>query len=90
MSDTLTEPPIAIRPEDWALTPASVQKQISLLVERIRQLEGEVAELRARVNTNSSNSSVPPSKDPPWAKPTRRQRQAQGVDAAGSWAIKHI
>ena len=29
----------------------------------------KIAELEARLNQNSKNSSTPPSKDPPWKKP---------------------
>lgn len=41
------------------------------LLERVRQLEGKVADLEKRLGRNSSNSSKPPSSDPGAAKSTR-------------------
>ena len=57
----LAEPPLP--PEIWATTPAAAQALIVALQQRIRELE-------ARLSHNSSNSSRPPSSDPPQA-PTR-------------------
>jgi len=39
-----------------------------LTSERLPELKGEVAQLKARLNQNSSNSSKPPSSDPPSVK----------------------
>lgn len=74
---------LGIPEADWAQTPASVQAVVRALVQvvqdlqvqhqtaltRITALEQEVAELRARLNQHSQNSSKPPSSDPPSAPP---------------------
>jgi transposase len=39
---------------------------------RVQELEARLAELEARLSQNSSNSSRPPSSDPPWSKPKRK------------------
>ena len=41
---------------------------------RIEALEREVAELKARLKKDSSNSSKPPSSDPPWKDPAERRQ----------------
>jgi transposase len=48
--------------EDWAATPLAVR---ALVLELLRRL----AEVEARLNQTSRNSSKPPSSDPPGAKP---------------------
>lgn len=40
------------------------------LMKRVAALESKLARLEARLRQNSSNSSRPPSSDPPWSKPT--------------------
>jgi transposase len=78
-------PPI---PDDlWAtLTPAAqaaVRAVIAGLQQQIDGLRAEVAELKGRLGRNSSNSSAPPSTDPPHAKaapprtPTGRRKGGQ-------------
>ena len=52
-------PDAAPLPDDVALDDVALCHQI------IRELQREVAELKARLNQNSSNSSKPPSSDPP-------------------------
>jgi transposase len=70
----LTELPLA--PEIWAAAPSAAQALILTQCERIRELE-------ARLGQNSSNSSRPPSSDPPQALrrrpvgPSGRQRGGQ-------------
>ena len=61
---------------DLAATPPSVlaliewqARQIARLTTRVAELEAQVAELTARLNKNSSNSSLPPSASHPHAKP---------------------
>jgi transposase len=44
---------------------------------QIEALQREVTELRARAGKNSSNSSKPPSSDPPWKKPEQRRRPGE-------------
>src|SRR5215813_4768470 len=55
-------PPAGIRAEDWAATSVAVRV---LVMELLRRL----AEVEARLNQTSRNSSKPPSSDPPGAKP---------------------
>src|SRR5690349_7012952 len=55
-------PPAGINAEDWAATPVAVR---ALVVELLRRL----AEVEARLNQTSRNSSKPPSSDPPGVKP---------------------
>ena len=70
----LTDPPLP--PDIWAATPRAAQALIVGLQERVRALE-------AQLGQNSSNSSRPPSTDPPQAPPrpkaptTGRQRGGQ-------------
>ena len=66
-----TDPPI---PEVmWARLPEEVREILLVIIQgyrtRIDQLEAKVAQLEARLNQNSSNSSIPPSANPPHAKP---------------------
>jgi transposase len=58
-------PELPFSAEDWAATPKPVQEFVKSLIQRIPQLEAELAELRERVNRNSRNSSQPPSQDGP-------------------------
>src|SRR3954451_11209136 len=70
----LTERPLP--PEIWAATPAAAQALIVALQARVRELE-------ARLGQDSSNSSRPPSSDPPQARvppkapPAGRKRGGQ-------------
>jgi transposase len=70
---------LPIDPKDWERTPPGVQvvvialggqiqafkEQVTVLEEQIASLQAEVERLREQVNKNSSNSSKPPSSDPP-------------------------
>jgi hypothetical protein len=69
-------PPAGITPEDWAATPVAVQQfllatltVVALQQQQIAQLIARVADLEARLNQHSQNSSKPPSSDPPSAPP---------------------
>ena len=64
MSDQL--PPPGISEEDWAATPVAVRVVVMELLRRLAQLE-------ARLNQTSRNSSKPPSSDPPQANRERRK-----------------
>jgi len=55
-------PPLGISEEDWSATPLAVRVVVMELLQRVAQLE-------ARLNQTSRNSSKPPSSDPPEAKP---------------------
>ena len=54
----------------WASAPPEVQAVITVLVEQNGLLQRRVADLEARLNLNSTNSSKPPSSDPPRIKRT--------------------
>ena len=62
---------------------APLPDDLALCHQIIRDLQREVAELKARLNQNSSNSSKPPSFDPPSVKrappkrPTSKKRGGQ-------------
>src|SRR5262245_20920313 len=55
-------------PELLADLPPAVVAYIRWLEARVAQLEGRVADLEAKLNQNSTNSSRPPSSDPPAVK----------------------
>jgi transposase len=69
-------------PEDQRATlPAEVVAYIAALEAAVQTLRAEVATLQARAGQNSTNSSRPPSSDPPGssaAKPPRGQRRPGG------------
>ena len=89
LPQTLSEAHAVIR-EWWAAVQAMRGEHERLLVEH-RQLLVEqaslrerVAELEARLGKNSSNSSRPPSSDPPWVAPSPpAQRQPSGRKPGG-------
>jgi transposase len=83
-SDWLTSSNLKITPEDWQLTPPSVQRVILHVLERLAALEEEVSSLRAeterlreQTRRSSRNSSQPPSSDAP-GKPPRQPHQSSG------------
>jgi transposase len=83
-SEPLTSSKFKIPPEDWALTPPSVQQVLLQVLERVAALEEELSRLRIEVErlreqtrASSRNSSQPPSSDTP-NKPPRRQRKSSG------------
>src|SRR5262245_58224297 len=55
-------PPAGISEEEWSATPVAVRVLVMGLLQRVAQLE-------ARLNQPSRNSSKPPSSDPPSARP---------------------
>lgn len=71
-------PPIA--DELWVKLPIDAREAVAVVIGR---LEARIADLEARLNQNSSNSSRPPSSDPigvkrkPPAPPSRRKRGGQ-------------
>jgi transposase len=72
-------PPVSA--EDLAATPASVLALIQWQARQIAQLQREVAELKARLNKDSTNSSRPPSSAHPHAKPappTSKSKKRRG------------
>ena len=70
--------PIEIPDEDLARTPESV---IRAFMEALTKLAARVADLEERLNANSRNSSLPPSKDPPGT--LRSPKQASGKKRGG-------
>src|ERR687895_1482562 len=83
-SEWLTSSNLKITPEDWQLTPPSVQRVILHVLERLAELEEEVSSLRAenerlreQTRRSSRNSSQPPSSDAP-SKPARQPHQSSG------------
>ena len=69
----LANPPLPL--EVWAATPSAAQALILTLQERVRELE-------ARLGQNSTNSSLPPSSDPPQA-PERPKAPPSGRKRGG-------
>jgi transposase len=83
-SELLTSSNLKIPPEEWALTPSSVQQALLRVLERLAALEEEVSRLRAenerlreQTRRSSRNSSQPPSSDAPSVLP-RQRRQSSG------------
>jgi transposase len=68
-------PPPGISAEDWAATPVAVRTLVMELLRRLAQVE-------ARLNQTSRNSSKPPSSDPPSARP-RATREPTGRKSGG-------
>jgi transposase len=68
-------PPLGISEDDWNATPIAVRVVVMELLQRVAQLE-------ARLNQTSRNSSKPPSSDPPQAKP-RAAREPTGRKSGG-------
>lgn len=68
-------PPPGISVEDWAATPLSVRTLVMELLRRLAQVE-------ARLNQTSRNSSKPPSSDPPGMRP-RATKEPTGRKSGG-------
>jgi transposase len=68
-------PPVGISTEDWAATPPAVRALVMELLRRLAQVE-------ARLNQTSRNSSKPPSSDPPSARP-RTTKEPTGRKSGG-------
>jgi len=73
MSDQV--PPAGISAEEWAATPLAVRALVMELLRRLAQVE-------ARLNQTSRNSSKPPSSDPPSAHP-RPAKEPTGRKSGG-------
>src|SRR6516165_4052945 len=65
------DPPIPA--ELWQQIPPAAQAAILALIQHYEQ---RLAELEARLNQNSTNSSLPPSSEHPHAKPIRSTRKS--------------
>ncbi len=82
-------PQTGISADDWAATPPFIQHAFVALLtivaqhqQQLAQLQAHVADLEARLNQHSQNSSKPPSSDPPSA-PPRPARAPRGRKAGG-------
>lgn len=58
-------------PDSW---PEEAKAMVRMLLARVDALEKEVRDLRTRLRLNSSNSNLPPSRDPPGKVRRRRRR----------------
>jgi transposase len=56
---------------------ARLRAEVASLTAKVAQLEFQVRDLLARLNQNSSNSSRPPSSDPPWQAPRSGPRSGR-------------
>jgi transposase len=81
--------PDGIPADDWAATPPFIQHAFVALLtivaqqqQQLAQLQAQVADLTARLNQHSQNSSKPPSSDPPSA-PPRSARVPRGRAKGG-------
>lgn len=81
-------PPAGISQSDWDTTPLIVRELVATLNvqkltldERVSALEQQIELLNERLNTNSRNSSKPPSSDPPGLAP--RKRKSKGRKRGG-------
>src|SRR5689334_18265188 len=70
-------PPPGITVDEWAATPLAVRQLVVQQHQQLAQVLTRVAELEARLNQHSQNSSKPPSSDPPSA-PPRPPRPPRG------------
>jgi transposase len=82
-------PPDGIPADDWAATPPFVQHAFVALLsivahqqQQLALLQAQLADLQARLNQHSQNSSKPPSSDPPSA-PARPARVPRGRAKGG-------
>jgi transposase len=77
----------------WEATPAATQAVLAALAQQVVALAAEVRDLQARLGQNATNSSRPPSSDPPQtprqppAPPTGRARGAQPGHVAHQRAL---
>ncbi len=79
--------PPPVSPEVLAALPAEVLALIQWLTARVAKLEAEVAEHKARLNKDSTNSSLPPSSSHPHAKPAVRPENV--ILAVGTTRVCH-
>ena len=56
-----------------ALDKGALVELVLALTAKVSELAAKVAELEAKLNQNSSNSSKPPSSDPPWMRPQTKR-----------------
>lgn len=95
MSRDMDAPP-TVTPEVLAALPAEVlaliqwqARQIQRLTDRVAQLETQVADLTARLNKTSQNSSLPPSSAHPHAKPLSSKAKSKRKQGGQPGHPKH-
>lgn len=67
--------------EEWDLTPEGVKNFVVQQQQRIEQLEKQLQDIAEKVNTNSQNSSIPPSTEivkPEKKKPKKKKKRNRG------------
>jgi transposase len=75
--------PFPFTPQDWAQTPPAVQAYLCTVRDEVKQLQGCVETLEARLRQNSRTSHRPPSSDNPYKKPRQRSQSAVPRKAGG-------
>jgi transposase len=85
---SLSEPantgwPLPFTQQDWELTPPTVQAYLYAVHDEVKQLQGRVETLEARLRQNSTTSHRPPSSDNPYKKPRQRSTSAVPRKAGG-------
>jgi transposase len=63
MSEEIDLGGIKVSAKDWEATPESIKLVLMLLLEERKQMKLKIESLEERLNKNSRNSSIPPSKD---------------------------
>ena len=70
--------------QDWQATPEPVrqyvrqlEQTITVLVNKVQQLEKRIEMLESKTNQNSQNSSKPPSSDSPFKKPKKNRKKSR-------------
>jgi transposase len=66
------------------------EKRIAEFEQLVATLQKELAELKAKLGQDSSNSSRPPSSDPPWVKPKPSKKKRSGRKAGGQRGHKGV
>jgi transposase len=83
MSHQPDVPPLPLSPAELDALEPGIRTLLLTLWRENLALKERVRDLEARLNQNSSNSSRPPSSDPPWAKPVRRKKPKSGRRRGG-------
>ena len=76
--------------QDWELTPPTVQAYLYTVRDEVKQLQGRVETLEARLRQNSTTSHRPPSSDNPYKKPRQRSTSAVPRKAGGNRVTRAI
>lgn len=82
--------PVRIPEALWEACSPEVRILLRMMDDEINQLREKVRDLEARLNQNSSNSSLPPSSDRPWAKPEKRKKTRGGKRGGQTGHLPHL